>query len=131
MITLFKNGKVYYKVENENLIGGQLISCPTQEVADTFKEFNSEEAREFFEIFEEFMKNLKQYVNNLQDRIVNKDIKVENGVVYIEDYIKYENQQWWLKVECLECLCKVVFLFMKLAKILTMIFLKKEKVYER
>lgn len=54
MITLFKNGKVYYKVENGNLIGGQLISCPTQEVADTFKEFNSEaEAREFFGIFEE------------------------------------------------------------------------------
>jgi hypothetical protein len=53
MITLFKNGKVYYKVENENLIGGQLISCPTQEVADTFKEFNSEEeAREFFGIVE-------------------------------------------------------------------------------
>ncbi len=45
------------------------------------------------------MKNLKQHVNNLQDRIVNKDIKVENGVVYIEDYIKYENQQWWLKVD--------------------------------
>ncbi len=54
MITLFKSGKVYYKVENGNLIGGQLVSCPTQEVADTFKEFNSEEeAREFFGIFEE------------------------------------------------------------------------------
>jgi len=54
MITLFKNGKVYYKVENGNLIGGQLISCTTQEVADTFKEFNSEEeAKEFFGIVEE------------------------------------------------------------------------------
>ena len=51
MITLFKQGKWFFKEENENLIGGQLISCPTQEVADTFKEFNSEEeAREFFEI---------------------------------------------------------------------------------
>ena len=74
------------------------------------------------------MKNLKQYVNNLQDRIVNKDIKVENGVVYIEDYIKYENQQWWLKVDNVwNALCKVVFQFMKLAKILTMIFLQRNK----
>ena len=51
MITLFKQGKWFFKEENGNLIGGQLISCPTQEVADTFKEFNSEEeAREFFGI---------------------------------------------------------------------------------
>jgi hypothetical protein len=54
MITLFKNGKVYYKVENENLIGGQLVSCPTQEVADSFKEFESvEQAKEFYGIAEE------------------------------------------------------------------------------
>ena len=54
MITLFKNGKVYYKVENDNLIGGSLVSCPTQEIADTFKEFNSEEeAKDFFGIVED------------------------------------------------------------------------------
>lgn len=45
------------------------------------------------------MKSLKQYVNNLEDRVINKDIKVENGIVYIEGYIKYQNQQWWLKVD--------------------------------
>lgn len=45
------------------------------------------------------MKNLKQHINNLQDRVINKDIKVENGIVYIQDNIKYKNQQWWLKVD--------------------------------
>lgn len=51
MINLFKQGKYYFKVENEKLVGGQLVSCPTQEIADTFKEFdNIDQAYVFFEI---------------------------------------------------------------------------------
>ena len=49
MINLQKIGKVYYKAENGELVGGSFLSCPTQAVADTFKEFdNIDQAYEFF-----------------------------------------------------------------------------------
>ena len=53
MVTLCKSGKVYYKLENGELVGGSHICAKTQEQLEGFKEFNSiEEAKAYYGVEE-------------------------------------------------------------------------------
>lgn len=64
MITLYKPNKEFYKLENNEIIGGKIISAKTEQQLKDFKEFNNiDEAYEFFGIEKPNTENILQEIN--------------------------------------------------------------------
>lgn len=69
MITLYKPNKEFYKLENNEIIGGKIISAKTEQQLKDFKEFNNiDEAYEYFGVEKPKLNLQEKFLpqNNLQ-----------------------------------------------------------------